>query len=260
MFFGYLLYFLQVSYYEDIFKIEKIYEDDDLLVLNKPFGLVVNRSNTTKSRTLQDILEEEYRVFDYSSQLPVETDFEVEYSSRSGIVHRLDKDTSGVIVVAKDYDTFLDLQKQFKSREIKKNYLALVFGYPQQYLFEVNAPISRNPMNRLTYAIVKDGKEALTRFEVISVHAFEEYNLALLNVMPLTGRTHQIRVHLKALNMPIVGDVLYSTAKQINFARVHFGRMMLHAHKIMLKHPKLRKDMIFEAALPKMFDSFLLGN
>ncbi len=222
-----------------------IYEDDFILIINKDPGLVVNRSTTTPQGTLQDALEEKLKLSD--------CDKESEFYLRSGIVHRLDKETSGVLIVAKTLMAFDYLQKQFKDREVKKDYIALVFGYVQDSVLEISAPLKRDLHNRLKYAVVKDGKDAVTRIERLKTIVLDSEKYTLVNANPKTGRTHQIRVHLSALGHSIVGDKLYSTVRQQHIARAHFTRMMLHARKITFKHPDSHKEVTFETPLPEAF-------
>ena len=216
-----------------------LYEDSYILVLNKPSGVVVNKSDTSSDITIQD------KIAGYI----VADDEESEFFQRGGIVHRIDKDTSGVLLIAKDIGSFKRLQKQFKRREVTKEYIAVVHGEIKDDMFEVNAPIKRNPRNRLKYAIVEGGKEAVTRFEKLKTIN----NLTVLKCFPKTGRTHQIRVHLTALGHPIIMDTLYSNVLQLSEAKEKFPRMLLHATKITIKHPQSGEMVTFEAPLPAEF-------
>lgn len=225
-------------------KIPKIHEDKNVLVLNKPCGLVVNRSHTSPKDTLQDLLSNH---FDFSG-----LDQESEFVNRCGIVHRLDKDTSGVLLIAKNEHTFYSLQKEFKERRVKKNYVALVWGAVENSHIEINAPIIRNPSNRTKFVVSKKGKDAKTIAEVQKSVRVGDKDLTLMNVTPVTGRTHQIRVHMTAMNHPIVGDPVYSSKKQVEWATAHgFKRMMLHANKIEIL------DQFFEAELPTEFQNIM---
>lgn len=230
--------------------VEVIFEDDFLLAINKPVGLVVNRSQTSQSNTLQDYLVQNVDFDD--------TDFGEdgeEFNSRSGIVHRLDKNTSGLLLIAKDNTTFKALQAQFKGREVVKKYDALVYGIVKDPEFEVNAPLGRNPRNRFKYAIVDGGKEAITRFININSRDFGTYSVTHLKCLPKTGRTHQIRVHLLAVNHPIVGDDTYATKRQLDDSRGDFARMMLHAASLEFTHPSTGVRLCLVAPLP---DGFVL--
>ncbi|MFZ2664544.1 MAG: RluA family pseudouridine synthase [Patescibacteria group bacterium] len=224
-------------------EIEKIYEDENILVLNKPSGLVVNRSNTNTGETLQDILERDF--------LPdVMNADDEEYKSRSGLVHRLDKDTSGVIVVAKNVDSFYFLQKQFKERNVYKEYVALVRGRVDDEEIEVNASLARNPNSPLKYAVVSDGKPALTRINKIRNVNIEGNDYTLLKIVPKTGRTHQIRVHLSAIGHSIVCDKIYCANNLLEVDSKTFRRLMLHAKILGFSNPKTLKFQRFEAPLP----------
>ena len=226
-------------------EIEIIFEDESILVLNKPCGLVVNRSNTYKESTLQDILDARYlREFDVADE---------EFIKRSGIVHRLDKDTSGVIVVAKDPDSFYFLQKQFKERRTFKEYIVVAHGRVGDEIIEIDAPIARNPKNPLKIAIVSDGKSAFTRVEKVKIFNKEGNSYTFCKVFPRTGRTHQIRIHLSAVGHPVAGDSIYCAKNLLKTDEEVFGRMMLHAHFLGFFNPRTHKFQRFEAPLPKEF-------
>ena len=225
--------------------IEIIFEDENILVLNKPFGLVVNRSNTYKDLTLQDILDARY--------LKQSDVVDEEFVRRSGIVHRLDKDTSGVIVVAKNPDSFYFLQRQFKERRTFKEYIAIVHGKVEDEVLEIDAPIARNPKNPLKIAIVSDGKNAFTRVEKVKIFNKEDVSYTFCKIFPKTGRTHQIRVHLSAVGHPVAGDVVYCAKNLLGTDEKAFGRMMLHAHFLGFSNPQTNKFQRFEAPLPREF-------
>ncbi|HSX39633.1 MAG TPA: RluA family pseudouridine synthase [Candidatus Saccharimonadales bacterium] len=222
-----------------------LYEDDDILVINKDAGIVVNTSQTSPQGTVQETLADK-----------IETDSEdeaSEFDQRTGIVHRIDKDTSGILLIAKNKEAFIELQRQFKEREVKKEYLALVLGQINEEVVEINAPIKRHPFHRTKLAVVEGGKDSVTKVEKIKDILKNGEKLTLVKVNPLTGRTHQIRVHLAAFNHPIVGDELYSSTKQYYKWHEVFGRLMLHACKIEISHPTTHKIMMFEAPLPQEF-------
>jgi len=224
-----------------------IHEDQDILVLDKPSGLVVNVSSTTRNPTLQEWVREKYPM-DY------EGEDDSDFYGREGIVHRLDKETSGIILVARNKEAFDNLQEQFKSRSVGKEYIALVFGVLEDEVLEINAPIDRNPKSRTKMAVVEGGRPSTTRIERIKVLGEGEARMTLIKAFPKTGRTHQIRVHLAALGFPVIGDDLYAGKKRSVSSREEFGRLMLHARKISFTHPRTGELVSFEAPTPTDFD------
>ena len=256
-------------------ELEKIYEDENMVVINKPSGLVVNRSNTSVGRTLQDILDEEYfsksevsekiknekgvatrdksKVGFESEEAAENEKQKEEFINRSGIVHRLDKGTSGVLLVAKNLESFIFFQKQFKERNVYKEYVALVHGRVEEELLEINAPLARSPNSPLKYAVVSTGKPAITKIEKIKGVKVDGLDYTLLKILPKTGRTHQIRVHLSAIGHPIVGDTTYCANNLLENDLKAFVRLMLHARLLGFLNPKTKKFQKFEAPLPKIF-------
>ncbi len=235
-------------------KIEIIHEDDAILVLNKPFGLIVNRSNTTKEPTLQDFLIEYLDIPAPSEEISsLSNDPQDVFLLRSGMAHRLDKDTSGVILAAKTPESLQNLMSQFKNREVQKTYSALVHGKINDPIIDIDAPIGRNPKNRFRYAVLAEGKEAHT---IVKMQK-NSLDYSLVSVEPKTGRTHQIRVHLSAINHPIVGDVLYSPQSFQEKDAVNFGRLMLHASTITFSHPSNGEKVTFEVKIPSEFEKSL---
>lgn len=221
-------------YPEDI-PLDIIYEDDDIIVVNKPKGMVVHPAPGSPNKTLVNAL------LNYTNHLS-----DINGKIRPGIVHRLDKDTSGVLVVAKNNKAHMDIAKQLKERSIKRIYIAFVHGVLNKDEGVIDAPIGRNPRNRLKMAVTHiNSKEAITRFKVLE--RFSKYTLVELSLY--TGRTHQIRVHLSYINHPVVGDSLYTNRKN------EFGikTQMLHALKLGLKSPSTGQYMEFEA---KPLDEF----
>lgn len=232
---------------------EIIYQDSHIVVLNKPVGLTVNRSETTRGQvTLQDWIERQFPIFNLKFSIDKNNDF----YKRSGIVHRLDKDTSGIIIIAKTLPAFDSLQKQFKDRVVEKIYLALVWGVVSAS-GEVNAPITRNPYNRKRFGVFIGGKEANTSYNVLGNGIVENEKVTLLEVRPKTGRTHQIRVHLAYIDHPVIGDPLYSGRKQGRKGLRMFGRLMLHASKISFMHPSKGNRVEFEAKTASVFEKFM---
>ena len=219
--------------------VEVLYEDNDIIVVNKPKGLVVHPANGNPDGTLVNAL----------MKICKGTLSGIGGEIRPGIVHRLDKDTSGVLIVAKNDKAHLALCEQIKNREVKKTYLALTRGIIKENEATINMPIGRSTTDRKKMAVVKTGKEAITHFRVLE--RFEENTLLEINLE--TGRTHQIRVHLSQIGYPIVGDMVYSNGKN------KFGvqGQMLHAWKIKFMHPITGKEMEIEAPLPQYFEKIL---
>jgi len=237
-----------------------IFEDESILVINKPIGLTVNRSVTTKeTETLFDQIEQK-------ATWSLMTD-NLEFNDRCGVVHRLDKETSGILLIAKNPEAFVNLQAQFKAREVKKEYLALVHGSFDggETSFVVDAPLGRNPRNRFRNAVVASGRPAVTSFEIAGEPRLAPTGIitSLLRAYPQTGRTHQIRVHLTALNHPICGDDLYCPKDLYReysslLAQNHIPvRMFLHAASINFWHPVTNSPMNLTAPLPAELTSVL---
>lgn len=238
-----------------------IYEDSEILAINKPPGLVVDPAETVKEETLSGISQKRFGI-----KLP-----------RGGIVHRLDKDTSGIILLAKTQTVLEDLQNQFKQRKITKEYLALVHGNITEK-GRVEGNIGRNPRNREKFTVLEEGKEAVTEYEPlerlkwapegeqeklqeifadfskIQMRKLDRQNygkFTLLLCKPKTGRTHQIRVHLKYINHPIVSDEKYVGRKMYRLDKRWCPRMFLHAKKIGFYHPVSGEWMELESELPE---------
>jgi 23S rRNA pseudouridine1911/1915/1917 synthase len=205
-----------------------VYEDADLLVIDKPAGMTVHPAPGHPSATLVNAILA--HCDDLSGVGGV---------LRPGIVHRLDRDTSGVILVAKNDAAHNALARQLKARTVEKTYVALVEGTPKPAEGVIDAPIARDPRNRQRMAIVEGGREAVTAYRV--VERFRGY--ALVEARPKTGRTHQIRVHLAAIEHPIVGDRVYGKASPL------VGRQFLHAARIAFEHPRTGERVTFEAPL-----------
>ncbi|MGB9707112.1 MAG: RluA family pseudouridine synthase [Microgenomates group bacterium] len=230
-----------------------LYEDKYLLVLDKPAGLVINRAQTTKEPTLQDWLEDKFEIRDSKFEIPAD------FVRRAGIVHRLDKETSGVLLVAKTAEAFADLQRQFKERKVEKRYLALVHGKVEPSEGIIKAPISRSPFDRKKFGIFLGGREAETRYKTISNFKCQMSNeeFTLLELEPKTGRTHQVRVHLKYIGHPVVGDEFYAGRKTARADRRWCPRQFLHAWKISFCHPKTGDLVEFCSPLPKDLEDVL---
>ena len=223
---------------------EIVYEDNDLLVVNKPGGMVVDRSVTTKKRvTLEDWLAKQGRGRGLV---------------RQGIVHRLDKETSGLLVVAKTREVMGELQSQFKERQVEKTYLALVHGQVRPKTGKIKAPISRNPFNRKKFGVFVGGKAAETDYEVEKEYQYQGKDYySLLRLKPKTGRTHQLRVHLKHLGQSIVADELYAGRKTARNDRRWCERLWLHASQLELRQPFKKKKMVFKIDLAADLETVL---
>ncbi|MCX8009100.1 MAG: RluA family pseudouridine synthase, partial [Patescibacteria group bacterium] len=176
-----------------------------------------------------------------------------EFFSRSGIVHRLDKETSGVLLIAKHPAFFLAMKHQFMERTVQKTYVAIIHNHMPSMEGEINAPIDRLPWNKELFGVVPGGKEAVTFYKVLQTFPKHQF----IACHPKTGRTHQIRVHLKYLQRPIVGDYLYAGRKTARDDRQWVPRVMLHAQKIVFHHPVSSDEVIIEAPLPDDMTSVL---
>lgn len=216
---------------EDI-PLDVLFEDEHIAVINKPAGMVVHPGHGNTEGTLVHALMARYDSLPFLEDDP----------ARAGIVHRLDKDTSGVLVVALNDASRDDLLAQFKDRTIEKHYLALTDGHPPNDRGIIDAPIGRDPKQRKRMAVLREGRDAVTEFSVRTLYK----DHALLDVHPVTGRTHQIRVHLAFINCPVVGDTVYGYRKQ----RINMKRLFLHAYRITLDHPATGERLTVEAPLP----------
>lgn len=238
-----------------------VYEDDSIIVVDKPSDLVVNRSETVESQTLQDLISEYLKLGD-----------SLGVGERAGIVHRLDRETSGLLIVAKTNSAFGNLQEQFKNRNVQKEYIALVHGSFDQNEGVVDAPIARiGSFGK--FGVMEGGRESKTFYKVdarldlnkglfdelvegfnknktryLSAHGRE---FTLLTLKPKTGRTHQIRVHLKSINKPLVADKIYGPARLLSFDLMWCPRLFLHAKSVEFAHPKTRETMFLESELPE---------
>jgi len=228
-----------------------LFQDNDLLILDKPSGMTVNRSDTTREETVQDWLEKEHM---QKSKTSNQSDF----FQRSGIVHRLDKETSGILIVAKNESAFLELQRQFKERLVEKSYTALVHGKVIPEHGEILAPVGRLSFNRKRFGVIAGGRQAVTTYNVMrTLVNGQNEEFSLLELYPKTGRTHQIRVHLKYIHHPVVSDELYAGRKTARNDRKALPRLFLHAGKISIIHPSMKEKISFESPLPHELQSFL---
>lgn len=216
-----------------------IYEDNDIIIINKEKGMVVHPGNGNPDGTLANAIMA--RCKDSLSGIGGEI--------RPGIVHRIDKDTSGIIIVAKNDKAHLDISDQIKEHKTTKTYLALVRGRVKENEATIDMPIGRSKKDRKKMAVDKDGKKAVTHFKVLKRYS----DCTLLEVVIETGRTHQIRVHLSEIGYPIIGDYTYSNGKN----RFNVEGQMLHAYKIKFKHPTTNQEVEYTAELPKYFKDIL---
>lgn len=216
-----------------------IYEDDDLVIINKPQDMVVHPAPGNYTGTLVNALL--YNIDSLSS---------INGVIRPGIVHRLDKDTSGLLIVAKNDFAHRELSSQLKSRDVHREYIALVNGTLKMDSGTINEPIGRDPKNRKKMTVIyTNSKEAITNYSMIK--RFSKYTLIKVNLE--TGRTHQIRVHLSHINHAVVGDPLYSSGKN----EFNINKQLLHARKIGFIHPRRKTYMEFECDIPEQFKAII---
>jgi 23S rRNA pseudouridine1911/1915/1917 synthase len=228
----------QAAHRPERIALDIVYEDDDVLVINKPAGLVVHPgSGNWKGTLLNALLHHSPRL----AEIP-----------RAGIVHRLDKDTSGLLVVAKTLRAQTELVRQLQARTVKREYLALVHGTVRAG-GEVRAPVGRDPRNRTRMAVVRAGRPALTRYKVAKRFA----HVSLLECSLDTGRTHQIRVHMQSLGHPLVGDPVYRGGRRNATEHARLKRQALHAARLEFSHPVSGARRRFAAPLPDDFRALL---
>ncbi len=242
-----------------------LYEDDYLVVINKPPGLVVNRAESVREGTLQDWCEAQkwYALFSQNTTI-CEQKFGLDlctlYKARSGVVHRLDKDTSGVMVLAKDPLTLQELMRQFHDRETEKTYRALVHGKFAVSEGIIRLPLARSGGDREKFTVDPEGKMSETAYKVLEFFSHAPKAIAqkkaksyqgfsLLLLYPKTGRTHQIRVHMAYIKHPLVGDLKYVGRKRSRVDGEWCARQFLHAEKLVFTHPTKKKRMEFVASL-----------
>lgn len=234
---------------EDI-DLDIVYEDDILAVINKPAGMVVHPGAGVTHGTLANAVAYRFSLVPHPSSAAL----------RLGIVHRLDKDTSGLIVVAKDETTAESLSRQFHDRAVEKSYVALVHGVIDRPSGTIEAPIARDPHNRVKMKVASHGRHALTLWKVSK--RYEKFTL--LDVDIKTGRTHQIRVHLGSINHPVVGDQIYNAGRDKTVADLgirksiaQLRRFFLHAQRLAFTHPATGERMTFNQPLPSELSQFL---
>ena len=230
---------VEVSLKAQDIPLDIIYEDKDIIAVNKPKGMVVHPANGNPDGTLVNAIMAICK--DSLSGIGGEI--------RPGIVHRLDKDTSGIIIVAKNDKAHINLSEQIKDHKVKKTYIALVRGFVKENEATINMPIGRSEKDRKKMAVTRKGKEAITHFKVLE--RYDKYTLLQVNIE--TGRTHQIRVHLSQIGYPIIGDEVYSNGKN----EWNVKGQCLHAKSLEFTHPTTGKIMYLEAKLPEYFENIL---
>ena len=219
--------------------LEIIYEDNDIIAINKQKGLVVHPANGNPDGTLVNAI----------MAICKDSLSGIGGQIRPGIVHRLDKDTSGILIVAKNDKAHINLSNQIQNREIKKTYIALVRGIVKENEATIDMPIGRSTKDRKKMAVTSKGKNAITHIKVLN--RFNEYTLLQVNIE--TGRTHQIRVHLAEIGYPVVGDSVYSNGKN----KFGIQGQCLHAKSLDFRHPITGKQMHLEAELPQYFKNII---
>ena len=218
-----------------------IFEDESILVLDKPSGWITNDASTTTTQpVIQTWLRENLKYLLVGDR-----------DRRDGIVHRLDKETSGLLVVAKTIPAFENLQSQFKERKVAKTYIALAHGEVIPKEGKIEASVGRLPWRRQRFGVLPGGREAVTNYKVLKTLSKDNEKFSLVELYPKTGRTHQIRIHLKFIGHPIVGDNFYAGRKTSRDDRLWCPRLFLHAAKISFFHPETGKELTFESELPK---------
>lgn len=221
----------------ETFDLPILFEDDWIMVIDKPPGMVVHPGAGNLDGTVVNALLD---------HMPELADFEEMNSERPGIVHRLDKDTSGCLVIAKTPEAMLRLTKAFAERKVKKVYLAIVKGVPKQVTETIESNIGRSRGNRQKMAVLENGgKEAITIYTLEKSGRIDKTSISLVNVKILTGRTHQIRVHMAAKKLPVIGDTTYGGSQTIAAPR-----QMLHAWKITIPHPRNGRKFTYESPIP----------
>lgn len=232
-----------------------LYEDEEIIVIDKPSGVVVNRAETVKEETVQDWMDTRFKIQDSR----MKSEEAIYFQERSGLVHRLDRETSGVMVLAKTPESFVELLRQFKEREIRKEYLALTHGIWKLSAGVIAASVGRMRHNRKMMGVREDGRESVTEYAVQTEYKNWKFpkelkvdergyaGFSLVRFLPKTGRTHQIRVHARHMGHPLVGDFVYAGRKRAREDRKWAGRIMLQAQKLELTHPVTKKRMTFES-------------
>jgi len=242
-----------------------LYEDQDIVVIDKPVGIICNRAETVKVETLQDWWVDKYGDIGERDKVKVASEYmgedEKYFLERSGLVHRLDKETSGVMIMAKTVPAFVELLRQFKEREVQKSYVALTHGIWKVKHGEISLPIARRRDDRQKMGVVESGRESVTGYRVISEYKKWEFprelrveergytGFTLVEFKPKTGRMHQIRVHSRHMGHPIVGDEQYGGRKRSREDRKWCGHVMLQAKTLELTHPITKERVMWASNL-----------
>ena len=250
-----------VNFEPEEIPLDVVYEDEYLAVINKPAGMVVHPGAGVSSGTLANALAFKFQVPSSKFQVKGDEQSKIEsIKAKVGIVHRIDKDTSGLLLVAKTQEIHEALSEQFRRREVFKSYIALVHGEPEENSGEIDAPIAREKHNRTKMSVRAHGRNALSLWKVKK--RFEKFTLLAVEIK--TGRTHQIRVHLAHINHPIVGDETYNAGRDktvfdltVRKAIADLGRFFLHAEKLAFTHPVSGEKLDFTAPLPDELTNFL---
>ena len=224
-----------------------IHQDEELLVLDKPSGWIVNDSSTAKEQQ--------------TIQAWIAANFKFKISNlklyRNGIVHRLDKETSGILLIAKNKSSFEFLQSQFKQRLVKKSYVALLHGKVEPDEGTIEAEVGRLPWNRRRFGVLPGGRSSKTLYKLREVYKSDNEKFSLVDFYPETGRTHQIRIHAKHVEHPVVGDTFYAGRKTSRKDRLWCPRLFLHAAEISFTHPSTRGEVKYQSDLPPELESAL---
>ncbi|HMT06355.1 MAG TPA: RluA family pseudouridine synthase [Pyrinomonadaceae bacterium] len=245
---------------EDI-PLDVVFEDEYFAVINKPAGMVVHPGAGIPSGTLANAISHHFGfgILDFGLETDEQSKIQ-NLKSKIGLVHRLDKDTSGLIVVAKDEQTAEELSRQFHDREVEKSYVALVHGHITQNSGTIDRPITRDRWHRTKMTVAANGRNALSLWKVRQ--RFDKFTLVEVDIK--TGRTHQIRVHLASINHPVVGDATYNEGRDNTIADQdikksveRLGRFFLHSEELSFTHPKTGERMDFQQPLPDELTNFI---
>ena len=233
-------------------EIDILFENSDVVVINKPVGVLVHADGHSTEETIVDWFVKHYPESKEVGESQTLTSGET--IDRPGVVHRLDRETSGVMILAKTDEAFTHIKKQFHDRQTRKEYRAFVYGSMKELHGTIERPIGRSAKDFRLRSAERGARgtlrKAVTNWELLTQNA----GYAYLRVLPKTGRTHQIRVHLKAIGRPIVGDTLYASKTQLDSPDIGIGRLALHAYKLTIELPD-GKEHTFTAPLPQSFEA-----